>query len=90
MIYQKILRHDPKSWLPIVQAMESRVNYVYLDDAQLDMEALTSYSGHGKCRGLELWGIDRAVKRRLSTWARSRNWRVDSDSGIRMLELTKE
>ena len=73
----------------LVQAMESRVENVFLHDAQLDMEALTSYSGHGKCRGLTLWGIDRAVKRRVSTWARSKNWRVDN-CGVGMLGVTKE
>ena len=73
----------------LVQAMESRVRFVYLHDSQLDIEALTSYSGHGECRWLTLWGIDRAVKRRVSTWARSRNWRVKNLGG-RELELTKE
>ena len=91
---------DGEETQALVQAMESRVRFVYLHNSQLDIEALTSYSGHGECRGLKLWGIDRAVERRVSTWARSRNWRVDSGSGsdsdsdyeygVRMLELTKE
>lgn len=80
---------DGEETQALVQAMESRVKNVHLHYAQLDMEALTSYSGHGKCRGLKLWGIDRAVKRRVSTWARSKNWRVDN-RGVGMLGVTKE
>ena len=66
-----------------MQAMESRVERVVLHgEVTLDIEALAEYSGQGVCRTVMLQWPDTMARYRqeLVTWARSRNWRVDSDN----------
>ena len=63
----------------LVQAMESGVKRVWLGGKTLDMETLAEYSGQKVCRMVGL--IDDTAARyrgELVTWARSRNWRVDT------------
>ena len=66
----------------LVQAMESRVEEIWLADGDpsLDIKALTEYRGLGKCWKVKLCTHD--TKKRysedLSKWARSRNWIEDS------------
>ena len=64
----------------LVQAMESGMEELRLNDVTLDIEALTEYSGEGECREVELWN-DTATRYReqLRTWARSKDWKVSQD-----------
>ena len=60
----------------LVQAMESRVDTVSLDSVEiLDIEALTEYSGRGKCW---LMGFSYSISDEfftdLMTWASRKNW----------------
>ena len=73
----------------LVQAMESRVEklrlceFVRLGDkkgeGKVDIEALTEYSGQGRCRTLEVTKYKQTTyQKELRHWAKSRNWRVNS------------
>ena len=83
IITQSLGREETQA---LVQAMESGVKWVMLDEATLDMEAITEYSGQGVCKRLghttytnTRYDTDTAARQReeLRTWVRSRNWRVD-------------
>ena len=56
----------------LVRAMESRVEKVFLyNEIELDMEALSEYSGQGRCRVLECKGVREVTScYQLMTWAR--------------------
>ena len=71
----------------LVQAMESGVEKVKLGDEEgqvkLDIEALTEYSGQGRCRTVELMNYTAArYRKELRTWARSRYWRVETSEAV--------
>ena len=63
-----------------MRAMVSGVTGVRLyDGVTMDMETLAEYSGQGRCRRVQL---SRSIAAKywedLRTWARGRNWRIDS------------
>ena len=62
----------------LVQAMESRVETLWLHDkVTLDISILMEYSGQGKCRKVECYrDAARTYRYQLRTWATSRNWTV--------------
>ena len=71
----------------LVHAMESGVEKVKLGDEEgqvkLDIEALTEYSGQGRCRTVELMNYTAArYRKELRTWARSRYWRVETSEAV--------
>ena len=84
-IYRQILGQEETEAL--VQAMESRVERVQLQDlVTLEMETLVTYSGLGRCWGVtvgccdddtELWRVN--IKEPLKNWALSRDWTVTTD-----------
>ena len=80
IIEQSLGREETQA---LVQAMESGVKWVMLDEATLDMEAITEYSGKGVCKRLghtttnTIYDTAARQREELRTWARSRNWRVD-------------
>ena len=65
-------------------AMQSGVEQVWLGlwgEVTLDIEALTEYSGQGRCGEEERRGDAVArYREELRAWALSRNWRVDVDT----------
>ena len=65
----------------LVRAMETRVERVLLGHVTLNIEALTKYSGRGKCR--RFW-FENAAKYReeLRSWASNKGWEVIQDNGI--------
>ena len=68
----------------LVLAMESGVERVRLcGEVTLDIEALTEYSGQGRCWEVRLWDETVARNREeLRTWAKSRNWhwRIENET----------
>ena len=63
----------------LVQAMENYVEEVLLlcDEQQhrtLDIEALTQYSGQGRCRSLKCC---EKYHEQLSTWAKGKDWKME-------------
>ena len=64
--------------------METRVEVLvclgHWGEVILDIGVLTSYSGEGRCRGIECYD-DTATryKNQLRAWAHSRGWRVTKD-----------
>lgn len=91
------LRLDSKETQALVQAMESGVEKMTLfytktyEGVTLDIEALTEYSGQGRCRLLWL-NSDTADKYReeLTTWAESRNWTHESLKGPTLDDNTND
>ena len=84
-IYKQTLGREETEAL--VQAMESRVERVQLQDlVTLEMETLVTYSGLGRWWGVtvgccdddtELWRVN--IKEPLKNWALSRDWTVTTD-----------
>ena len=78
----------------LVRSMESGVEKVGLEfGVTLDIEALTEYSGQGRCRGMELEvSTDTAARysEELRTWAKSRNWRLEYDEDNVLLKIMTE
>ena len=81
----------------LVRAMESRMEQVKLYDVELDMEALSKYSGHGRCRVLEhetdkiATGVESAEK--LKTWAKEKTWSHKSSYhyyGLRVFHVFRQ
>ena len=70
---KKLAREETQA---LVRAMESRVEKVLLYNVdELDMEALSKYSGQGRCRVLECKGVtDITFCYELMTWAQSKGW----------------
>ena len=70
---KKLAREETQA---LVRAMESRVEKVLLYNVdELDMEALSEYSGQGRCRVLECKGVtDITFCYELMTWAQSTGW----------------
>ncbi len=69
----------------LVRAMESRVSELELNGGcstmTLDINTLTSYNGLGKCTKVKCYNnTAHKYRKELRTWARSRNWRVTSDT----------
>ena len=64
---------DREGTLALVRALEYGVNEVTLEE--LEMEALTTYSGKGVCGEVTLWKDDLAASiDEVRTWARRINW----------------
>ena len=73
------LNLDNKETLALVQVMETGVEKVTLGDKMaLDIEALTMYSGQGKCRHLFLWDLE-DFREQLCAWAKCKDWSFKSD-----------
>ena len=70
---KKLAREETQA---LVRAMESRVEKVFLyNEIELDMEALSEYSGQGRCRVLECKGVREVTScSQLITWAYKREW----------------
>ena len=79
---------DREETQALVGAMESAVENIMLNqewmcwmgddwEVTLDIDALTKYSGQGKCR--EIWWRWDRYGEQLRTWATSKNWEDASD-----------
>ena len=64
----------------LVRAMETRVRVVWLLDTTLDIEALTKYSGRGRCRRVLCYEATAATYRELRSWASNKGWKVARDN----------
>ena len=64
--------------LALVKAMESNVEELRLWwDFNIDIEALTDYSGQGKCRKISCVSAgDKTTGNEIERWAKSNNWLV--------------
>ena len=93
-IYDQSLNREES--LALVRVMESRVERVELGfdgimlcrgDLSLDIQALTQYSGEGRCWSVEYFcvGADR-YREEVRSWAQSINWDVTQDDSYTMLE----
>ena len=93
-IYDQSLNREES--LALVRVMESRVERVELGfdgimlcrgDLRLDIQALTQYSGEGRCWSVEYFsvGADR-YREEVRSWAQSINWDVTQDDSYTMLE----
>ena len=75
IVSQRLGREETRA---LVQAMESGVEQVSLEDElTLDMEALSQYSGQGRCHSMRTADINMIQMR---TWATSKKWTVQHKS----------
>ena len=59
----------------LVRAMETRVERVELQEVNLDITALTQYSGQGRCRLVEYYNdFEGRSKKELKSWAKRIDW----------------
>ena len=61
----------------LLRAMESRVEVVDLSLVEIDIEALTKYSGQGSCLEIKCYTLDKFFKE-LEAWASRTNWLLQS------------
>ena len=81
----------------LVQAMETRVPYLFLGasngdkagEMTLDIEALVNYSGKGKCRGIMCWSPT-WYREELKSWAEQRNWILGQDDNLSFVIFRQE
>ena len=74
----------------LVQKMETRVELAILQNSRLHLhiEALTKYSGQGKCKVVSCDGdkaISDKLEKKLKTWAKSKNWVLASNANRKTL-----
>ena len=69
---QKLGRDETQA---LLRAMETRVEEVFLTNVDIDIKALTEYSGQGRCRYTQI-ASDTEVKftRKLARWANKKEW----------------
>ena len=69
---QKLGRDETQA---LLRAMETRVEDVFLTNVDIDIKALTEYSGQGRCRYTQI-ASDTEVKftRKLVRWANKKEW----------------
>ena len=82
VLYIRLQSLDSEETKALVQAMESSVEKVWLNEEEtLDIKALIEYSGQGKCD----WFCEsqnphvQSRREQLKTWAASINWEVNWD-----------
>ena len=69
---QKLGRDETQA---LLRVMETRVEDVFLTNVDIDIKALTEYSGQGRCRYTQI-ASDTEVKftRKLARWANKKEW----------------
>ena len=70
----------------LVRAMESHLVNVRIRESgrmTLDINALTQYSGQGKCSKIHCYGYvyNKVFKEELETWAQRKNWKTEFING---------
>ena len=85
-------RLDTNETKALVQAMETGVEFVLLrcqegdgEHYPLDIEALTQYSGHGKCSLFVMWLCLANYREKLTAWAQSHDWQVIDGSNLQFV-----
>ena len=68
----------------LVRAMESHLINVRIRGSgrmTLDVNALTQYSGQGKCNHIQCYAYNKVYKEKLMTWAQRKNWKTEFING---------